>query len=126
MRRTLMKSKIHRATVTGTDLHYVGSITIDAALMELADLVAHERVQVLSCETGARFDTYVIPGPAGSGQVALNGPAARLAHAGDRVIVLSYAEFEEAEVPDHAPTVVFVDEDNAVRRTAPGAPGAVA
>lgn len=126
MRRTLMKSKIHRATVTGTDLHYVGSITIDADLMELADLVAHERVQVLSCETGARFDTYVIPGPPGSGRIDLNGPAARLAHAGDRVIVLSYAEFEEAEVPDHVPTVVFVDEDNAVQRTVPGVPGAVA
>lgn len=112
MRRTLFKSKIHGAVLTGTDLHYDGSISLDRDLMEEADLVPSERVQVLNVATGARLETYVIEAPAGSGEVRLNGPAARLGEAGDRVIVVSYAEFEESEARDHRPVVVRVDEDN--------------
>lgn len=112
MRRTLFKSKIHGAVLTGTDLHYDGSISLDRDLMEEADLVPSERVQVLNVATGARLETYVIEAPAGSGEVRLNGPAARLGEAGDRVIVVSYAEFEEAEARDHRPMVVRVDEEN--------------
>ncbi len=117
MRRTMMKSKIHRATVTEADLHYVGSITIDADLMDVADLLPSERVQVVDIDNGARLDTYVIPGEAGSGAIGLNGAAARLVHPGDRVIIISYAELEDAEARDHEPTVVFVDEHNRVAGT---------
>ena len=112
MRRTLFKSKLHGATLTGTDLHYEGSISLDRDLLEAADLVASEKVQVLNVETGARLETYVIEAPAGSGEVRLNGPAARLGQPGDRVIVVSYAEYEEDEVEDHRPVVVRLDEDN--------------
>lgn len=110
MRRTMMKSKIHRATVTGADLNYVGSITLDTRLMELADLRAHEQVHVLDLDNGQRFETYVIPGDAGD--VVLNGAAARLVHPGDRVIVISYGEYEDAELEDFEPKVVFVDSRN--------------
>lgn len=112
MRRTLFKSKIHGAVLTGTDLHYDGSISLDRDLMEEADLVPSERVQVLNVATGARLETYVIEAPRGSGEVRLNGPAARMGEAGDRVIVVSYAEYEEAEARDHRPVVVRVDEEN--------------
>lgn len=112
MRRTLFKSKIHGATLTGTDLEYEGSISLDRELMEAADLLPSEKVQVLNVATGARLETYVIEGPAGSGEVRLNGPAARQGQAGDRVIIVSYAEFGESEARDHRPTVVRVDEDN--------------
>jgi aspartate 1-decarboxylase len=112
MRRTLFKSKIHGAVLTGTDLHYDGSISLDRDLMEEADLVPSERVQVLNVATGARLETYVIEAPAGSGEVRLNGPAARLGEAGDRVIVVSYAEYGESEARDHRPVVVRVDEEN--------------
>ncbi|WP_206880549.1 aspartate 1-decarboxylase [Alicyclobacillus mali (ex Roth et al. 2021)] len=112
MFRTLMKSKIHRATVTQTNLHYVGSITIDEDLMEAADLVENEKVQVVNIHTGARFETYVIPGDRGSGVIGLNGAAARLAEPGDLVIVISYAAYSEEEVRRHHPTVVMVDADN--------------
>ncbi len=112
MRRTLFKSKIHRATVTGTDLDYEGSISLDRSLMEAADLLPAERVQVLNVSTGDRLETYVIEAPAGSGEVRLNGPAARTAVAGDRVIVVSYAEYDEAEARAHEPTVVRVDASN--------------
>lgn len=110
MRRTMMKSKIHRATVTGADLNYVGSITLDTRLMELADLREFEQVHVLDIDNGARFETYVIPG--GPGDVVLNGAAARLVHPGDRAIVLSYAEVEEAELDEFEPRIVFVDSRN--------------
>ncbi len=110
MRRIMMKSKIHRATVTGADLNYVGSITLDTRLMEEADLREFEQVHVLDIDNGARFETYVIEG--GPGDVVLNGAAARLVHPGDRVIVISYAEYDEAEVEEFEPTVVFVDSRN--------------
>lgn len=112
MRRTLFKSKIHGAVLTGTDLHYEGSISLDRDLMEEADLVPSERVQVLNVTTGARLETYVIEAPAGSGEVRLNGPAARTAETGDRVIVVSYAEFDEEEARGHRPVVVRVDREN--------------
>ena len=116
MRRTLMKSKIHRARVTGADLHYVGSITIDPDLMAAADLLSNEKVQVVDIDNGARLETYVIPGLAGSGDMCLNGAAARLVQPGDLVIVVSYAEFEDAEARSFEPTVVMVDTDNRITR----------
>lgn len=114
MRRTLMKSKIHRARVTGADLHYVGSITIDPDLMAAADLLPNEKVQVVDIDNGARLETYVIPGVQGSGDMCLNGAAARLVQPGDLVIVVSYAEFEDAEARTFEPTVVMVDADNRI------------
>ncbi|HMF03515.1 MAG TPA: aspartate 1-decarboxylase [Acidimicrobiia bacterium] len=110
MHRTMMKSKIHRATVTGSDLNYVGSITLDPRLMELADLREHEQVHVLDIDNGARFETYVIRG--GRGDVVLNGAAARLVHTGDRVIVISYAQYDEEELESYAPKIVKVDSRN--------------
>lgn len=110
MQRTMMKSKIHRATVTGADLNYVGSITLDPELMRLADIREHEQVHVLDIDNGARFETYVIPG--GPGDVILNGAAARLVHHGDRVIVITYASYDEAELDAYEPAVVHVDELN--------------
>jgi aspartate 1-decarboxylase len=110
MHRIMMKSKIHRARITGADLNYVGSITLDARLMELADIMEHEQVHVLDVDNGARFETYVISG--GPGDVIVNGAAARLVHAGDTVIVISYAHYDEAELEAYAPVVVHVDADN--------------
>lgn len=110
MRRTMMKSKIHRATVVGADLNYVGSISLDPHLMELADIKEHEQVHVLDIDNGARFETYAIVG--GPGDVILNGAAARLVHPGDKVIVITYAEYEEAELATYAPKVVLVDDEN--------------
>ncbi len=105
-----MKSKIHRATVSGSDLNYVGSITVDAELMLQADLREHEQVHVLDIDNGARFETYVIRG--GPGDMILNGAAARLVHTGDRVIVISYASYSEDELECYQPRVVHVDEAN--------------
>ncbi|MEX1006522.1 MAG: aspartate 1-decarboxylase [Acidimicrobiia bacterium] len=110
MHRIMMKSKIHRATITGADLDYVGSITLDPRLMELADLMEHEQVHVLDIDNGARFETYVIRG--GPGDVVINGAAARLVHTGDKVIVISYAHYNEAEIEAYEPIVVHVDEEN--------------
>jgi len=110
MRRRMLKSKIHRATVTGADLHYVGSISVDAELLARADIREHEQVHVLDVDNGARFETYAIAG--GPGEICLNGAAARLVQAGDRVIVLSYADYEDAEVATHQPRVVHVDDAN--------------
>ena len=112
MQRTLMKSKAHRATVTGANLHYVGSITLDPDLMEAVDLVEHEKVQVVDIDNGARLETYVIPGARGSREVCLNGAAARLVQPGDKVIVISYALYDEAEARTHVPTVVYCDDHN--------------
>ncbi|HEX9888250.1 MAG TPA: aspartate 1-decarboxylase [Nitriliruptorales bacterium] len=114
MRRTLMKSKIHRATVTQANLDYVGSITIDLDLMEAADLLPNERVQVVDNDNGNRLATYVIPGERGSGVIGLNGAAARLVHPGDTVIIISYGDVEDAEAQEHQPRVVFVDGDNRI------------
>lgn len=116
MQRHLMKSKIHRATITGADLHYEGSLTVDEALMEAADLVTYEEIQVVNVNTGSRFTTYVIPGERGSGALQLNGAAARLGHPGDVVILISYGLFTEQEAARHAPRVVFVDERNRIVR----------
>jgi len=110
--RTMLKSKIHRATVTGADLDYVGSVTLDTDLMTAADLLEGEQVTVVDVTNGARLETYVIPGPAGSGTVQLNGAAAHLVHTGDTVIVLAYAQMDEAEARARRPAVVFVDAGN--------------
>jgi aspartate 1-decarboxylase len=112
MHRTMMKSKIHRATVTEANLDYVGSVTIDRGLMDAADLLVNEKVQVVDNDNGARLETYVIEGERGSGVVCLNGAAARLVHPGDTVIIISYADLEDAEARTWEPTVVFVDRDN--------------
>lgn len=116
MLRSMCKSKIHRATVTGADLNYIGSITLDPELMEAADLTEFEQVHVVNVNNGARFETYVIGGEHGSGEVCLNGAAARLAQPGDRVIVISYAQYEEAELIGFRPNFVFVDEQNRITR----------
>jgi aspartate 1-decarboxylase len=108
MQRVMLKSKIHRATVTGCDLHYVGSITVDADLLEAADVLEHEQVHVLDIDNGARFETYTIAGERGSGVVQINGAAARLVHEGDTVIVVSYANYSEAELARYRPRVVHV------------------
>lgn len=112
MFRTLMKSKIHRATVTEANLNYVGSITIDRDLMEAADIFENEKVQIVNNNNGARLETYVIPGPRGSGTICLNGAAARLVQPGDTVIIISYAMMDAAEMANHKPTVVFVNDAN--------------
>ena len=109
MLRRLMKSKIHRATITSADLHYEGSLTIDEDLMEAADLVSWEEIQVVNVNNGSRFTTYVIPGPRGSGTLQLNGAAARLGLPGDLVILITYANYDDAEASRHVPIVVHVD-----------------
>ena len=114
MRRTMLKSKIHRATVTGSDLNYVGSITVDADLLEAADILEHEQVQVLDIDNGARFETYTIAGEPGSGEICINGAAARLVHTGDKVIVVSYADYEREDLETYEPRVVHVDEENRI------------
>jgi len=111
-----MKSKLHRATVTMADLDYVGSITIDRDLMDAADLLPHERVQVLDVTNGARLETYVIEGEPGSGTIGINGAAAHLVHPGDVVLIVSFAEFEDDEARTWEPTVVLVDAENRVER----------
>jgi len=108
MNRTMLKSKIHRATVTGSDLHYVGSITIDTDLLEAADIREHEQVHVVDVDNGARFETYTIAGARGSGEIKINGAAARLVHTGDTVIVISYASYDERELDRYEPKVVHV------------------
>jgi aspartate 1-decarboxylase len=110
--RHMMKSKIHRATVTEANLNYVGSITIDENLMEAADLLENEKVQIVDNNNGSRLETYVIPGPRGSGVICLNGAAARLVQPGDMVIIISYAMLSSEELAAHKPTVVFVDANN--------------
>jgi aspartate 1-decarboxylase len=108
MQRVMLKSKIHRATVTDCDLHYVGSITIDPDLLEGADILEHEQVHVVDVDNGARFETYTIPGARGSGEVCVNGAAARLVHRGDTIIVISYGQYDEAELSNYEPRVVHV------------------
>jgi aspartate 1-decarboxylase len=110
MHRRMMKSKVHRAVVTDANLHYVGSVTIDRALMDAADIREWEQVQIVDIDNGARFETYAIPG--GPGDLCLNGAAARLVQPGDRVIVITYADYDEAELETYEPTVVHVDTAN--------------
>ncbi|MBI2432353.1 MAG: aspartate 1-decarboxylase [Candidatus Hydrogenedentes bacterium] len=111
---TMFKSKIHRATVTEANLNYAGSLTLDEELIEAAGMLVHEQVQVLNINTGARFTTYIIPGPRGSGVVCLNGAAARLGHPGDLIIAVTYAQMDAAEAKRFTPTVVHVDENNRI------------
>jgi aspartate 1-decarboxylase len=116
MRRTMLKSKIHRATITGSDLNYVGSITIDPELLEAADILPHEQVHVVDVDNGARFVTYTLLGERGSGVIQVNGAAARLVHTGDTIIVISYAEYSRKDLADYEPTVVHVDRTNGIIR----------
>jgi len=112
MNRTMLKSKIHRATVTQADVHYVGSVTIDQDLMQAADLLPGEQVAIVDVTNGARLETYVIAGEPGSGIIGINGAAAHLIHPGDLVIIISYVALPDAEARVYEPRVVFVDADN--------------
>lgn len=114
MQRTMLKSKIHRATVTDSDLHYVGSITVDQDLLEAADINEFEQVHVVDVDNGARFETYTIAGERGSGEIKINGAAARLVHHGDTVIIISYAQYDQAELKEYEPRVVHVDKSNQI------------
>ncbi len=114
MLRTMLKSKIHRATVTASDLHYVGSITVDPDLLEAADILEHEQVAVVDVDNGARFETYTIAGERGSGEIKVNGAAARLVHHGDTIIVISYAQYDRVEMEHYEPTVVHVNRANRI------------
>ena len=114
MNRQMLKSKIHRATVTGSDLNYVGSITIDQDLLEAADILEHEKVHVLDIDNGARFETYTIAGARGTGDMQINGAAARLVHTGDKIIVVSYGSYSEADLEKYEPIVVHVNADNEI------------
>jgi len=112
MRRRMMKSKIHRMTVTDANVDYVGSITLDPEMAAVADLAEWEQVAVVDIDNGARFETYVILGEPGQGGCCLNGAAARLVHPGDKVIVITYADYDDAELDGYAPTIVHVDDAN--------------
>jgi aspartate 1-decarboxylase len=112
MLRTMLKSKIHRATVTQADLHYVGSVTVDLDLMEAADLLAGEQVAIVAVTNGARLETYVIPGERGTGVLGINGAAAHLIHPGDLVILIAYGQMDDAEARAYRPRVVHVNADN--------------
>ena len=114
MLRTMMKSKIHRATVTQADLHYVGSVTVDEDLLEAADLLPGELVHIVDVTNGARIETYTIAGQRGSGVLGINGAAARLVHPGDVVILIAYGQMDTAEAKELSPSVVFVDADNRI------------
>jgi aspartate 1-decarboxylase len=113
MRRRMMKSKIHRLTVTDANLNYVGSITLDPALLDRADIREWEQVAVVDIDNGNRFETYVILGEPGAGDCCLNGAAARLVHPGDKVIIITYADYDDAELEGYEPTIVHVDANNA-------------
>lgn len=110
----MLKSKIHRATVTQSELNYVGSITVDESLMEAAGIVEYEKVQIADVDNGARFETYVIAGEAGSRVICLNGAAARMVSTGDKVIIMSYAQMQPEEIKENPPKVVFVDDKNQI------------
>lgn len=114
MQRTMCKGKIHRATVTQANLNYIGSITIDQDLLEASNIYAYEKVQVVNINNGSRLETYAIAGARGSGVICLNGAAARLNAEGDIVIIISYGQYDEAEVRSLVPQVVFVDEENRI------------
>lgn len=114
MIRTMLKSKIHRATITDSDLHYVGSITVDPDLLEAADIHVHEQVTVVDINNGARFETYTIAGRRGSGDLKINGAAARLVHTGDIVILISYGQYSPDELASYLPRVVHVDSANRI------------
>jgi aspartate 1-decarboxylase len=123
MLRTLLTAKIHRARVTGADVHYIGSISIAQDLLDAAGILPHEKVQVVDIDNGARLETYAIPAPAGSGTIQLNGAAARLVAAGDLVIIMAYGQFQDDEARRWQPTVVMVDHDNKVTEIRQGVEG---
>jgi aspartate 1-decarboxylase len=112
MQRTLLKSKIHRVRVTDANLNYEGSLTIDADLMKAADILSYEQIKIYNIYNGARFDTYAIAGPAGKGQICLNGAAARMGAPGDLIIIATYANYDETEASAHQPAIVLVDAQN--------------
>lgn len=116
MTLTMLKGKIHRAVVVQAELNYVGSITVDEALMEASGIREYEKVQIVDIDNGARFETYVIAGERGSGMICLNGAAARCVSVGDKVIIMAYAQCDEKELEGYAPRVVFVDEKNQISR----------
>ncbi len=115
MKRFMLKSKVHRARITGAELHYEGSLSLDLALMESADLLPFEKIEVYNVSNGARFSTYVIPAPRYSGEVRLNGAAARMGAVGDIVIIASYGLFDREELEGFRPYLVYVDENNHIR-----------
>lgn len=119
MNRFMCKSKIHRATITQAELHYEGSLTMDVALMEEANLLPYEKVQVVNINNGNRFETYLIEGERNSGVICLNGAAARLGMVGDRVILITYGVYSDEELVNHKPKVVFVDEQNRIIKKEP-------
>lgn len=119
MNRFMCKSKIHRATITQAELHYEGSLTLDAALMEETNLLPYEKIQVVNINNGNRFETYVIEGERNSGVICLNGAAARLGMVGDRVILIAYGVFSDEELSNYKPKVVFVDEHNRIIKKEP-------
>lgn len=114
MLRTFMRSKIHRATVTGSDLIYVGSLTLSPELLKAADIGVHELVQVVNINNGARFETYTIAGTPGAGDVIANGAAARLVQRGDKIIIITYAQLADSELPGYQPQIVHVDDENRI------------
>lgn len=114
MTREMFKSKIHRATITEAELFYEGSITIDKELIEAADFLPGEKVQVVNLSNGSRLETYVLEGESGSGTICLNGPAARLGYKGDEVVIITYAHMSENEARSHKPRIVFVDKSNKI------------
>lgn len=116
MNISMLKGKIHRATVVQAELNYVGSITIDEALMDAAGIYEYEKVQIVDIENGSRFETYVIAGERGSGMICLNGAAARMVQTGDRIIIMCYASMTPEEAGTHTPRVVFVDDENQIQR----------
>lgn len=117
MQLTLLKSKIHRATVIQAELDYVGSITIDQNLLDAAGMLEYEKVQIVNINNGERFETYIIAGQAGSGLICLNGAAARLVQKGDKIIIMTYAQLSDLDAKTHQPNVVFVDDNNQITRT---------
>jgi aspartate 1-decarboxylase len=117
---TLCKSKIHRVRVTEAELYYEGSLTVDTDLLDASGILPYEKVQVVNVNNGERFETYIIPGQAGTGIICLNGPAARLGTVGDEIIVIAYAEFDEAEARKYEPTVVLVDRKNKIKQILKG------
>lgn len=122
MFRMMMNSKLHRATITEANLNYVGSITIDADLLDAANMYPNEKVQIVNNNNGARFETYIIAGERGSGVICVNGAAARLVQEGDIVIILSYVYVTEEEARDHTPTVLLMDEQNKIKEIIQEAP----
>ena len=116
MQVTMLKSKIHRATVVQAELDYVGSITVDEELLEKSGIREYEKVHIVDVNNGSRFETYTIAGERGSGMICLNGAAARCVSTGDKIIIMAYAQMEEKEADEHRPTVIFVDDDNKIER----------